>query len=77
MRSFFMLLVLAPSFLCSNLLSLKKELELKIKLNLIQIESNHYMNKHMFLYGKSEAYFEIIQMIEIMEMENAEKKERS
>lgn len=77
MKNLFMILVLAPSFLSANLLALKKELELKIKLNLIEIECNHLMNKNMFLHGKSQAYFEVIDMIEYMENENASKEKRS
>ncbi len=76
MRNILILCILAPTLLSANLLSLKRDLELKIKMNLVEQQSNHLMNRFMFLNGKSQAYFEILEMIELMEIENASQEKR-
>jgi len=69
--------ILLPMFLNASLDSLKKEIELKKKINLVEIENTHLMNKFFYLSGKAQGYFEILEIIEMMEQENASKKERS
>ncbi len=69
MRNIFILVCLFPALLTSNLYSLKKEIEIKSKETLITMSENHLMNLHFFLWGRHQAFFEVLEMIEKIECE--------
>lgn len=75
MRNILLSAALIPSVVFGNINLLKKEIELKSKTTLISISENHLMNAHMFLCGRHQAFFEVLELIE--EMENAKKEERN
>lgn len=75
MKNIFILLFLFPTFLNANLETLKKELEFRYRRNLIEINIEHSLNRFFYLKGQCETYYEIIELIDQMEMENAKKKE--
>ena len=72
----FVFLVLCIPFmelLANNII--KIQVEIKLKETLIEESENNFIDKYMFLRGKREAFFEVLEMIE--EAENATEKEGS
>jgi hypothetical protein len=66
--------MLIPFILSANMGSLKRELKLKSKETLLNMSENHLMNYHFYLCGRNEALFEILLLIEKMEMESGAKE---